>query len=325
MSTEQSAKIDSYLLGRMSEAEREKFEDLLLADDGLVYEIAERENQLVDSFVSGSMENSLRNSFRDSLSKLPARREKIANASLLKTYIQETRKSTADETVSVPWYRRLGFAFQAPAFAAAALGLILVGAVGFLLVQNRNLNRQVASLNSNNQNVSQLREREAELQAELESLRAAGSDLTTDLESERERRTALEAELSELRKSISTGKPGTGLPITPTIATLILRPGGIRGGSSNVRNLRLENDEKRVALKIVLPAEEAEDSFTVKINDVAIANGIKPVNEAGGSNSLAVTVPSQSFRNGLNRVEVFRSSSQNVASFAVVCERGPVR
>ena len=45
MSNEQ---IDKYLLGEMSESEREKFEDGFVSDDGLFYEIAERENDLVD-------------------------------------------------------------------------------------------------------------------------------------------------------------------------------------------------------------------------------------------------------------------------------------
>jgi hypothetical protein len=263
--------------------------------------------------------------FRASIAKFPARQAKLSNASLLKTHIEESRATVNTAAEKIPWYRRLGFAFQAPALAAAAMGLLLVGTVGFLLVQNRNLNQQVAALNSNGQNVSELRQREAELQAMIEAERAAGSDLTTDLEAERERRAALETELTELRKKINSDDPGNNAPIVPTIATLILRPAEIRGGPQSVRKLRLDNDEKRVALKIVLPAERSEGTFSVKVNDLAVSNNVKPNSEPGGTHSLAVTLRSEAFRNGLNRVEVFDSNSQNVVSFAVLCERGPVR
>ncbi len=325
MSPERSAAIDDYLLGDMDEQASDKFEQEIMANDELFYEIAERENALVDSFVRGTIAPDIENRFRASLAKFPARQAKLSNASLLKAHIEENRATAAQATESIPWYRRLGFAFQAPALAAAAMGLVLTGALGFLLVQNRNLNQQIALLNSNGQDVNQLRQREAELQAELESLRTSGSDLTSDLETERERRTALETELSKLRNQIDKSGPGNGSPIVPSIATLVLRPTGIRGGQSNVRRLRLDNNEKRVALKIELPADRSEGSFSVKVNDISAGPRIKPIREAGGTSSVAITVSSETFRNGLNRVEVFDSNSQNVVSFAVLCERGPVR
>jgi hypothetical protein len=325
MNAETSAKIDSYIFGEMSEPEQGNFEQQLLANNDFFYEVAERENALVDAFVRGGLEDSVAKRFRDSLAKFPARRAKVSNASLLKVHIDESRSLNAAETNALPWYRRLGFAFQVPALAASALAFLLVGTVGFLLIQNRNLNQQVASLNSNNQDLNQLRQREAELQAELESMRTAGSDLTTDLESERERRQSLETELSKLRNQLQNGGSANDSPIVPTIATLVLRPMGTRGGPGSVRRLRLDNDEKRVALKIELPADRAEGLFLVRVNDISAASAVKPNRQPGGVSSLAITVPSESFRNGLNRVEVFDSNSQNVASFAVVCERGPVR
>ena len=325
MTAEQIATIDRYLLGEMNEFELNGFEDELVADDVLFYEVADRENELVDLYVRGKMTDPIATDFRNSLRIFPARREKLRNAAMFRVHVDESRSAVSAESTPVPWYRRLGFAFQTPALAAGAIGLLLVGVVGFLLVQNRNLNQQIAGLNSNNQNLNQLRQREAELQAELESLRTAGSDLTTDLEAERERRTALETELSKLRNQIDKGDPGSDSPIVPTIATLILRPTGIRGGPGNVRKLLLDNNERRVALKIELPSDRSEGSFAVRVNDVPVGSGIKPNREPGGASSIAVTVTSETFRNGLNRVEVFDSNSQNVVSFAVVCERGPVR
>src|SRR5436190_5239025 len=185
MNRERSAMIDNYLFGKISNSELESFEQQLMTDDALIFEVAQRENELVDMYVGGKLDNSARESFRSSLSRFPSRVKKLQNASLLREYISEARPSAAEAAAREPWYRRLGFAFQAPAFAATALALVLVAMVGLLFVQNRNLNNQIAQLNSNDASLSELREREAELQATLAAERAAGSDLTTDLDSER--------------------------------------------------------------------------------------------------------------------------------------------
>jgi hypothetical protein len=326
MNAERSAKIDSYLHGEMTEHDVENFEQQFMADDAVFYDITERENDLVDRFVRGDLKGGDADRFQNSLSRFPHRRIKIANALLLNDYIAEQKQFVLAAEAQFPWYKRLGFAFRTPALVSSALALLLVGTIGFLVIQNRNLNRQVAGLNTNGQSLNELRQREAELQASLEAERAAGSDLTTDLESERERRTALENELAELRKQIASKPPSNDSPIVPTIATLILRPVSGRGGANPVRTLRLDNDEKRVALKIFLPSDvDPNDSYTVRVNDIPAADAIKPNKETGGANSVSASVSTGSFRDGLNRVEVFNSKSQNILSFAVILERGNVR
>ncbi|MFL6467424.1 MAG: hypothetical protein ACJ72Z_05655 [Pyrinomonadaceae bacterium] len=322
MNRERSAMIDNYLLGKLGNTEIESLEQSFLTDDELYYEVAERENELVDKYVGGKLDKETAAALRNSLSRVPARRKKLDNAILLKRYVDEVRTIVPQAEERIPWYERLGFAFRAPAFAAAALGLVLAGMVGLLLVQNRNLNTQIARLNAEGNSISELRQREAELQAMLESERAAGSDLTTDLESERERRTALESELSELQKKIAVTKPPSDeSPIVPTIATLILRPTGIRGGPAGVRTLRLENEEKRVALKIILPNAISEGTISVRLNDSPVAADLKPNNEPGGQRSVSVSVAATAFRNGMNRVEIFDSNAKNIYSFAVLFER----
>ena len=327
MNREFSEKIDQYLFGEMKAPEIEYFEEQLMADDALFYEVKERENELVDRYAAGLLDDAETARFQSSFAQFPSRKTKAANAELLMQHIDEARASqvtVAEE--KVPWFRRLGFAFQAPAFAAAALSLLLVGMIGVLFVQNRNLNQQVASLNSSGSDINTLRQREAELQSQLEAERTAGGDLTTDLEAERERRTALENELSELRKQIAISRPAANnAPIVPTIATLILRPVGTRGGPEPVRKLRIENDEKRVALKIFLPGDTPEGTFSVRVNDIPAGSNIKPAREEGGAVSVSVAAAVASFRNGMNRVDVVDSNAKSIVSFAVQFERGTVR
>ena len=322
MNPERTADIDNYLFGEMSKESHDTFEDQLLSSDELFYEVAERENELVDGFVHGKLESEVEKRFRSSLSRFPARQKKIANAATLQAFIKNEVAPTP-ATEKVPWYQRLGFAFRVPAFVASALGILLIGLIGLLLVQNSSLNSELAKVNSTN--INQLRQREAELQAEIESLRTASGDLMTDLGAERERREGLETELEDLRRQIGTANPTNDSPVTPTIATLILRPSGIRGGPDAVRKLRIDNDEKRVALKIFLPGDATDGTFSVRVNDVSVGSGIKPIMSSGDTKSISAAVTSESFRNGLNRVEVVDSGSKVVSSFAVLCERGPVR
>src|SRR5436190_15239904 len=110
MNRERSAMIDNYLFGKISNSELESFEQQLMTDDALIFEVAQRENELVDMYVGGKLDSSASEQFRASLSRFPARVKKLQNASLLREYIFEARPS-AESAAREPWYRRLGFAF----------------------------------------------------------------------------------------------------------------------------------------------------------------------------------------------------------------------
>src|SRR5688572_32422224 len=107
MNAERSAKIDSYLHGEMTDSEVENFEQQFMADDALFYDISERENDLVDRFVRGDLKGVQVDRFKNSLSRFPERSKKIANASLLREYIAEQKRSVPAADEQIPWYRRL--------------------------------------------------------------------------------------------------------------------------------------------------------------------------------------------------------------------------
>jgi len=317
MTENESARIDHYLFGEMNDSEREVFEDLLLANDELYYSTADRENELVDRFAANSLSEDFSKRFQNSLSLFPHRRQKVANAGALRTYIADVRKDAVTGAKSMPWYQRLGFAFKAPAFATAAIGLLLLGTIAFLLVQNRNTNNQVANASE----LQELRRRESELQATLDTERGTSGDLTSDLESEREQRAKLENELAELRKKISnTQPPANDIPMAPTIATLVLRPSGIRGGPNPPRRLEIPQNAKRVAVKLTLPAEEPVGNVNVQLNGETITQKQKPAQDANGGQSVSFSVPSAKFNNGLNRITVLDPSGKQIVEYVVMKE-----
>ena len=313
----EDVKVDQYLLGEMSESERERFEENMLASDALYYSVADRENELVDRYVRDSLDADLTTRFQHSLPLFPARKQKLANAEMLRNYVADARQDAKSSAASIPWYQRLGFAFKAPAFATAAIGLLLLGTIAFLLVQNRNTNNQVANASE----LQELRRRESELQATLDTERSTSGDLTSDLESEREQRAKLENELAELRKKISnTQPPANDIPMAPTIATLVLRPSGIRGGPNPPRRLEIPQNAKRVAVKLTLPAEEPVGNVNVQLNGETITQKQKPAQDANGGQSVSFSVPSAKFNNGLNRITVLDPSGKQIVEYVVMKE-----
>ncbi|HJS51981.1 MAG TPA: hypothetical protein VJ781_08790 [Pyrinomonadaceae bacterium] len=311
----EKVKIDQYLLGEMDDSERETFEDRLISNDDLFYAVAERENELVDAFAKNSLDDDLAGRLRNSLSSFPGRQQKIANAGALGNYIADVRHEFQIRSKSASWYERLGFAFKMPAFAAAAVGLLLMGAIGVLIVQNRNLSDQVADASE----LEELRRRESELQTTLEAERSVSGDLTSDLESEREQRAKLENELAEVRKQMANARPPTNdAPIVPTIATLVLRPGGIRGGSTPVRRLQIPSDAKRVAVKVFLPTDDTgPSSVNVQLNGQTVVQRAKPIPGAQGT-SVSFSVPTDKLIEGLNRITVVDPAGKQIVEYAVI-------
>jgi len=316
MTETESARIDNYLFGEMNAQDHEMFESAVVESDDLYFAVVERENELVDRYAARSLDANTSKRFERSLSAFPARRQKLANAQALRTYIAETNQSVPAEA-SEPWYRKLGFAFRAPAFAAAALGLILLGLIGALVVQNRNQSAALAKLQNSttqNANLDELKKREAELQEILESERAAAGDLTSDLETERLRRTKLEADIKELRKQVTNSKPSTDPPIVPTIGTIVLSSATGDGGET----VSLNSNQERISVKVTLPSNgDASPSVTAKLNGETVGGTMKPQASAKGVRSITFSVPASRFSIGTNRVEIFDAKGKQIAAFNV--------
>ena len=64
--------IDEYLFNEMSAEEREKIENKFFEDDEVFFAIAERENELVDSYNAGRLNGEQLERFERSLAASPA-------------------------------------------------------------------------------------------------------------------------------------------------------------------------------------------------------------------------------------------------------------
>jgi hypothetical protein len=316
---DQPEQIERYLFNEMSEAEREQFEDRILADEELFFEIAEAENALVDRYAQNEMSGPELARFEKSLASLPARREKAANAAALLNFMDggrtETRTITIAERRSV-WNKLSDlFSFTSPSFGygLAGIAVILALATVFLLLENRRLGSEVSSLQGGSEirpaELDELRRRETQLKTEIENEKDITGDVAADLEAERERVRQLEERVAELNRN----NPGPGqpdrTPQMPTVATILLMPyAGTRGGPGPVKRLFFEPTTSKVLVLLVLPDGVNEGGrFSVQLNGKTIADNVK-VRVRSGRKSLNVTIPAGDVSNGRNTLTVSNSS-----------------
>jgi hypothetical protein len=312
MSNEQ---IDKYLLGEMSESEREKFEDGCVSDDGLFYEIAERENDLVDRYARGEMPVDERVRFERSLDDNTARRQKIENAKILREFIADEKPATKTITIAERsgFFSRL-FSFG-PTLQFASIGLIAILALLSIFLWSEN--RRLGSLE---QQLAASRQRESELASRIEEESATSGDLTADLEAERERAAELEAQIAKLRNDNS--RPSVNNPPV-TIATLLLSSAGVRDGAVPPRRLALAPDVSRVSIVAGIPPDAVStDIVSVTLNDEQVAQGLRPKTRRG-EKSITITLPAAKFKPGRNELSVLDSKDAVVARYIIAVTQTP--
>lgn len=299
-------RIDRYLFDEMNEQERAELEDGFVGDEALFYDMLERENELVDRYNAGSLSGDERTRFERTLETNPARREKVANASLLREFISDERPKEKTITIAerTSWLDL--FRIRGLQFASAGLVVLFALWSTYLLVENRRLR-------SLDQELADARGREANLESQIDSSEESVGALTADLNSERERIKQLEEEISKIKK---TGPPiSNTAPPPPTIATLILGV-GVRGGPPLTPQLELAPGVKRVSVSIELDAN-AGDRVSAKVNGDNFGTNIKV--QKGGV--VLIAVPVTRLKDGRNTIEILDASGAKLSEYPFLVSR----
>lgn len=315
--------IKRYILAEMAADDRDRFEERLFLDDELFFEAADVENRLVDSYVAGELAGDDRARFERSLTAVPGRREKIANARSLNTFIDEERAVDAigPEPVRATIWQRIsefvGGGSPTLAYGMGAAILLLAVATGLLLLQNQRKNAELARLQEIQAKQGELqseldrsRSHENELQSAIDAERDASGDLQDELDRERSRREELEHELGKLKNS-NSAQPG------PIIASAVLLPlaGGRGGQGGTVPDVRIGPETKRLSMRLDLPDDvTSDDRLTVRLNKRPIARDIAP-RIAGSRKSLNISVPSANLNRGRNDLDILDTQGREVSSY----------
>jgi hypothetical protein len=194
-----------YLLGSLSEEERERLDELSFIDDEFAVRLSSVENDLVDAYARGELSGERLERFDTYYLASPMRREKVKTARAFHALagkavatgqvVLAPGPSHADAESDRPSPRSAlppwDFTFPRLVLTAAAM-LGLVG-VGWMIVELSRLRSQLSDAQAARLVQEQ---REKELQAMLERQRTAGSAMEKDLERAREEKERIERQMA---------------------------------------------------------------------------------------------------------------------------------
>ena len=222
--TDDPGPLRRYLLGDLPEAERDELEVELLAGGESYRALLAEEDDLIDDYVRGTLNQAERAAFEASFLPRPGIADRLAFARTLETATHRAAEAGTAESVgaaqratALPWSERLGAwlggLMPAPALrlAGAAAALALVAVAAFALWQGVALRQQVAQLEHSQQSLAgeraDLAQREQELGRQLAEARHAADLLRADdngsgeeLAAAAQRIDELEGEVTRLRR-----------------------------------------------------------------------------------------------------------------------------
>lgn len=255
-----------YLLGDLTESERDSVEERFFIDEDFSYFIDEAEIDLIDEFVRGELSETEAQMFSRNFLVSERRREKTRAAQILQKElfaekIEENSLSTVAQKPS--FFASLTGFFRAPQIAFAAFAILLLLFGGLIFLKNQRLT-EVAQTNEINlpstQNVQPTPNKQ--------------SSETNDFSQETD--TNLKPVLA-LNKSRNTNQTKTNeksanqqklksQQTQPTFASLLLLP-ATRSSNQNP-TLNLKANVKMVNLQIVNDREEDFDRFRIEVRNI---------------------------------------------------------
>jgi anti-sigma factor RsiW len=131
------SKLKEYLLGRLSEAERQAMERRCFADDEFFLDVEAAEQDLIDSYVRGSLPPGERVRFEKAFLASPARARRVEIARHLIGYIDEKRPANQTPQWSKFFVRLQGSLVFKPTVIAAATCLFIIAAATVFWTERR--------------------------------------------------------------------------------------------------------------------------------------------------------------------------------------------
>jgi hypothetical protein len=294
-----------YLLGRLPEADAERYDELSVADDEFAAALNACEKDLVDAYVQGELAGQVLEQFRLHYLASPLRRDKVAFAKALQVFAEQSAadvrsKDAADGAIRQGWFAALSsFLAPRPAFQLGVVAgvLLLFLAGGWFVIDNLRLRQQVSQAQSRR---DELQQREQVLQQELEAEHAANSKAEQELAQVRAERKRLDQELKKQNGPERTTQPQP--PSQVSIASFILTP-GLRG-VGQIPTLHIPPGSGRVALQLNLEPNDYQ-AYRVALIDQSNHQTIwqsGKLNAGSANNGKAVSV---SFSSGLLKSQTY--------------------
>lgn len=248
--------IRGYLLGELSEPEREQVEQRLMSDDTLYERLLLAEDDLIDEYVSGTLSDGDRVKFSRRFLQVPTLRQDVRSVVALRKHALETapqvttgRSSTFSPSLLIDWLRKF---FIRPiigvAFASALLVAVLVAV--WLAAQNLQLRKQVEQLRAGQVPPPTP---QPELREALAAEKLRNEQLSAELQRQRELLAEETRKLQETQgrpQPVTTPKPDSSSGM-PAVFAFALGTGAVRE-SGEMKKVSVPPSAREVRIQLDL-------------------------------------------------------------------------
>jgi hypothetical protein len=256
---ENEAYIRRYLLGDLSDEERQEVEKRLLSDEDFYQQVLLAEDELAYDFVCDELTETEKARFRQHALPVPERRQDVKFARALRKYVRNNAPPETPVIVEkrASWLEAFAGFFRLPAIglALATALLVAIALSIWTVIQNRGLQKQIAQLEA--QKTPPATPLPQDLQAELSAERQRSAALAEQLRSEQELRASAERNLEEVRDQsqrvfTSDAPPRTSVA---TVLSFLLSP-GISRDSGEGKKIPIPQGAREIRLLLDLAADD---------------------------------------------------------------------
>lgn len=276
----------SFLLDELASAEREEVEQRIFSDDELFARVEDIENDMVDDYVAGRIDQELRARFELSLAENPPRKEKVLFSSI---FLDELATGSMGRRAAViPFRRGRVIAFRGA--LAAALLAIVIGVP--MLLQRSSADREAAARPAMTRETSEAARRAAIDDASQTERTATTTETAGSTETPL---VALNRPRASTAAAPETGSAHTRRTVTFVISTVSLRSG------SGLAALDLGDDVGTVLMQLALESDEFP-SYNVDVRN-SLGQSVwsatrLPVATIDGGPALSFDVPADRLTTG---------------------------
>jgi hypothetical protein len=288
-----------YLLGELTDRQRERVEQQLMTDSQYFSLFLKTEESLIDEYVKGELSTDEREPFETHFLSAPERRDKLEFAKSLSRYIAEAKtgksadmaaadSEAAGSRKAIFWPRLIH------GRAATALMIIttlaLIASAIILLTENARLRERIVEQHAN------LNQSEEELRQRLGEQTERNEELARQLEQSQNELSRIEQEMARVKQENGRHRESDA----SGIASLILAPGSVRDKGQTYR-VDLTNNIQRLRLELKLQ-EENYEGYSVEVQTVEGKSIWREDNlrarQRGSEKTIVTTLPARKLLEG---------------------------
>ena len=298
---EAEGRLTQYLLGKLSESERESIESEFFADEDAFEQTLIAEDELVDAYARDELRAKERTQFEEKFLNSATARERVQFARALAGAVADARQAVPQAVAgqrSPGFFSVLWTGATRWRIAEAAIAVVLIAAVSWLLVERASMRRELQGLRAEE---ARLSEQSEALQRSADAERARNAALTAQLQSDKERSNS-EVNLQpvtneQLPKSPSSNRhvannrnDQSNVAVNAADAEtqqFSLTAGSTRGGLGN--ELKLRPKVKFISLRLNLETEASYPEYRASF-ETAEGRTVKSVNSVKPSQANAASI-----------------------------------